>query len=101
MNGRTCLAAAVLAALAGSPALATDNQIVLNYNWNGICQAAESNQPDLANGFRSIADRALFVDGFGANNLGTTPIVGVSGITYSIDMNPGELDCIHLGNTIV
>src|SRR5258705_12565036 len=89
-----------LAGLAGARGLATDNQIALSYNWNGICHASESNQPDLAAGFRSIADRALYADG-SANAIGGSPVVGVSGITYSINMNPGALDCIHLGSTIV
>jgi hypothetical protein len=102
MNRRasTCIAA-VVTALAVSPALATDNHIVLNYNWNGITQSSEEGQPDSPNGFRSIADRAIWYDGATANALGTSPIVGNSAITYTIVTTPGVLDIIHLGNTIV
>jgi hypothetical protein len=96
----TCVAA-VVGALAVPSALATDNYIALNYNWNGICHSTESGQPDAASGFRSMADRALFVDGSTANCFGTGPTVGISGVTYSLNMNPGVLDIIHLGNTIV
>src|ERR1051325_1538922 len=92
--------AAVVASLAGM-AQATDNQIALNYNWNGIVQPGESSVPDAAGGFRSIADRAMYVDGVSANCFGTGATVGVSGITYSINMTPNVLDIVHLGNTIV
>src|SRR5215831_3592930 len=102
MNRRasTCIAA-VVTALAVSPALATDNHIVLNYNWNGITQSSEEGQPDSPTGFRSIADRAIWYDGVTANALGTNPIVGNSAITYTIVTTPGVMDIIHLGNTIV
>src|ERR1051325_8274640 len=92
--------AAVVASLAGM-AQATDNQIALNYNWNGIVQPGHSSVPEAARGFRSIADRAMYVDGVSANCFGTGATVGVSGITYSINMTPNVLDIVHLGNTIV
>ena len=81
--------------------LATDNNIALNYNWNGIVQPAEVGLPDAGSGFRSIADRALYVDGFGTNTFGSTPIAGITGISYTVSMTPNVPDIIHLGNTIV
>jgi|GEM_PF-3379236 len=91
------VSAAMLAACAGS-AFAADFPVPLNYNWNGMAHAGENGLPDEPNGFRSMADRALSIDG-GANSLGTNPIVGTSGITYTINQNAGQLDMVHLGNT--
>ena len=99
-RAKVCVAAAV-AALAVAPALATDNHIALSCNWNGIAHSSEEGQPDSPNGFRSIADRAMWYDGFTANALGTSPIIGNSAITYTIVTTPGVLDVIHLGNSIV
>ncbi|MGH7132812.1 MAG: GC-type dockerin domain-anchored protein [Phycisphaerales bacterium] len=91
--------AAGLALLCAAGAVhATDFHVVLNYNWNGMAHPNEGLDPNDLNGFRSISDRALSIDG-GANSLGTNPIVGATAITYDIVRNAGELDIVHLGNT--
>jgi hypothetical protein len=78
---------------------ATDFQVPLNYNWNGIAHPGEAGNADAPAGFRSIADRALYVDGATGNALGTSPIVGATGVTYSVNMTANVLDIVHLGNT--
>jgi hypothetical protein len=83
---------------ATATALATDYQIALNYNWNGMYHPGEEGQPDNLNGFRTISDRALSIDG-GANSFGTSPIIGSTGITYSYNPTAFTLDIVHLGNT--
>ncbi|MGH7132813.1 MAG: GC-type dockerin domain-anchored protein [Phycisphaerales bacterium] len=90
--------AALIGFAAATDALATDFHVVLNYNWNGMLHPNEGLDPNDLNGFRSISDRALSIDG-GANSLGTNPIVGATAITYDIVRNAGELDIVHLGNT--
>jgi hypothetical protein len=92
-------AAALLLLCAGSTSLATDNQIPLAYNWNGMVQPGETGAPDAPAGFRAISDRALYIDSGNAHGLGTNPIVGTSGITYGIINTANVLDIVHLGNT--
>ncbi|MFO0830442.1 MAG: hypothetical protein U0637_01240 [Phycisphaerales bacterium] len=87
----------VLLACAGI-ARATDNHITLAANWNGLMHAGEGTNTDDPTGFRSIADRALAVNG-GANSFGATALTGNTGITYTIEQNAGVLDMVHLGNT--
>jgi hypothetical protein len=89
----------ILVSAAGA-ALAVDHHIPLNYNWNGIYHVGEFVNVDDPTGFRSIADRALVVNG-GANSIGTVPLAGNTGITYAIQMTGGVLDLVHLGNTAV
>src|SRR5215468_6322818 len=92
-------ALAVLPLLAAaSPAHATDYAIPLNCNWNGMAHVGETGQPDSAGGFRSIADRALYIDSGNANALGTNPIVGSTGMHYIIITSANVLDSIHLGD---
>jgi len=96
---RLCAAAAILACVGA--AHATDHHLPLRYNWNGLSQAGELNDPDAPDGFRSIADRALYIDAFTPNSLGFGTITGTTGITYDIMRDPGVLDIVHLGNTDV
>ncbi|GJQ30132.1 MAG: hypothetical protein HBSAPP03_20160 [Phycisphaerae bacterium] len=79
-------------------AWAIDNHIPLNYNWNGIYHVGEVFSVDDPNGFRSIADRSIVVDG-GAFSFGTVPLAGNTGISYTFQAGGGVLDCVHLGNT--
>lgn len=85
--------------LLAATAAATDNHVVLNYNWNGIVHSGEGLSPDDPNGFRSISDRALYVDLFTPNAFGTGGITSTSGLTYSVVTTAGSLDLVHLGNT--
>ncbi|CAG0985330.1 hypothetical protein PHYC_01990 [Phycisphaerales bacterium] len=100
LNRLAVVTAATLFVSAGSVSFATDNYIVLQYNWNGILHPGEGGDPDDLNGFRSIADRALSVDG-GGNSFGSMALVGNTGITYDFERNPNTLDLVHLGNTAV
>lgn len=74
------------------PALLAQNtvSIPLNYNFNGIAHAGETGQPDAANGFRSISDRALdFTSGVPGNPVFTR---------FAMVTTPFTLDMVHLGN---
>ena len=77
-----------------APATTNVVNIELNYNFNGIVHADEPSDPifnpDDPNGFRSISDRALdFRDEFISH-----PTVD----RYSLVLEGGELDIVHLGN---
>lgn len=90
--GLTCLIAASTAGAAQTP-------IALNYNFNGMVHngsetgAANAEDP---NGFRSIADRAL--DLAASGGFGSNPLVGISGLNYTIVTSDHELDLVHLGH---
>ncbi len=92
------VAVASLVVCAGRAALGVDYHIPLSYNWNGMYHFGEEGQPDSPDGFRSISDRALSIDG-GANSFGTNPIVGATGVTYTRVDTAFTLDIVHLGNT--
>ncbi len=64
--------------------------VPLNYNFNGIVHAGESNLPDDPVGFRSISDRAL---DFSAG-IPVDPLLA----PYQLIGIPGQLDIVHLGN---
>ncbi len=96
-TGHCVASVCVLLACTGL-ARATDHHIPLTNNWNGMFHAGEGTNADDPTGFRSIADRALAVNGL-TNSIGTTPLVGNTGITYTIEQNAGVLDMVHLGNT--
>lgn len=66
------------------------NRVALNYNFNGVVHAGESNMPDAPNGFRSISDRALDFSG----GIPTDPLL----TPYALIDQPGTLDIVHLGN---
>ncbi len=81
-----------------------DRSLALNYNWNGMVHTGESGQPDQSDasglGFRSLADRALVINGSTAATaaLGAVPIVGATGLPYSIVTTANTLDMVFLGN---
>lgn len=66
------------------------NQIALQYNWNGIVHSGEAQQPDLANGYRSIADRGL---DFTAGVPNQALLAG-----FELVAVPGVNDLVMLGN---
>jgi hypothetical protein len=68
-----------------------DHQIPLNYNWHGMAHPGEGlfssnsfNADASLNNYRSMADRGLTFDLTDPNSLGTLPIVGATGLTYSL-----------------
>jgi hypothetical protein len=89
--------ALALLAAAGSATRAADFPLPLSYNFNGMVHPGEAGVPDDLNGYRSISDRGLSIDG-GGTSLGTNPIVGATGIAYTIVQNGFALDIVHLGN---
>ncbi len=88
--------ALVVAALAGGTA-AWGQALPLTYNFNGIAHAGEQGFPDDPNGYRSISDRGLLVTGM-AGQFGTDPIVGNTGMIYTINTTAFTLDLVHLGD---
>lgn len=78
-------------------AWSSDTPVALSYNFNGMVHSGEGTFADDPNGYRSIADRGLRVDG-AAGSFGTNPLLGFGGIPYSIEMNAGVLDLVYLGN---
>ncbi|MBL9002572.1 MAG: hypothetical protein JNK25_15690 [Phycisphaerae bacterium] len=100
MNVRSIVAFCTLA-VAGS-AFAVDVPIPLNYNFNGMVHPGEAEQPDSIDPslFRSIADRGLIIDGSTSAPaaFGAVPIVGATGIPYTIETRAGVLDLVMLGN---
>lgn len=101
MFHRVCIAASVgLASFLGlASVMADQTPIILNYNYNGMVHngsetgAANAEDP---NGFRSIADRALDLGAGGG--FGSNPLIGVSGLNYTIVTSDHELDIVHLGH---
>lgn len=90
---------AVLICVTCTAARASEYLVPLNCNWNGMVHPGETGQPDAADGFRSVSDRALYISNANANALGTNAIVGTSGIHYSVITAAGVLDIVHLGGT--
>jgi len=80
-----------------SAATAQVIHLPLNYNFNGMVHPGDFTAPNDPDGYRSISDRGLRLDG-SANSLGTNPIIGFDGITYSIITTAETLDIVHLGN---
>ncbi|MEM7048768.1 MAG: IPTL-CTERM sorting domain-containing protein [Acidobacteriota bacterium] len=86
-----------LLALSAVPMVwAVEVPLTLDANFNGMLHSGEGGQPDAADGFRSISDRALVVDG-GAMSFGdlTSPF---SGLSYVVEGAAGVLDLVHLGD---
>ncbi|MBY0262008.1 MAG: hypothetical protein K2Q20_06670, partial [Phycisphaerales bacterium] len=81
-----------------------DRSIPLNYNWNGMVHIGEASLPDASDaagtGYRAIADRGLLLDGTTTTpaSFGVVPIVGATGMPYSIQTQANVLDMIFLGN---
>jgi hypothetical protein len=99
-------------------------QILLNYNFNGMVNYASGSPTndwggwagvaDVSDGYRSISDRALVIDGashWGWNynsytgwewgywpSFGTDPLIGATGLTYSIVQAGHAVDIVMLGN---
>ncbi|MEM6795638.1 MAG: hypothetical protein AAF725_16800 [Acidobacteriota bacterium] len=90
------LAALALASWCAPAAWADEFQLPLDFNFNGMVHPGEEGQPDAADGFRAISDRALSVDGQ-PMSLGdvTSPN---SNLSYDINETGGVLDILHLGN---
>lgn len=99
MRTATCrlCAAAVIIASAGATAHAADTPIPLNLNFNGVVHFGETGQPDALDGYRAISDRGLLVQGQ-PGEFGTQPLIGATGIPYTIITDPNVLDCVMLGN---
>jgi hypothetical protein len=78
------------------PALGAEFQIPLAYNFNGMVHPGEAGLPDDPNGFRSISDRALIIDG----NPGSFAdmVSPNSGLSYGIVNTAGTPDIVHIGN---
>ncbi len=95
--------AAILAAAATTSglALAADQTpLPLNYNFNGMVHPGEAGWPDNPDGFRSISDRALSVDA-SAGSITFGPVIGATGLNYSINTGAFSLDIVHLGNRLI
>ncbi len=98
---RTVALTTLLAASAG--AMGQSNPVPLNANYNGLAHtgeftgAANPGVADNANGFRSISDRALYVNG-AAGSFGTSPITGSTGLSYTIVTQAFVNDLVMLGN---
>ncbi|MEX2219709.1 MAG: hypothetical protein WD749_13230 [Phycisphaerales bacterium] len=111
----TCLTRTGAACVAAGGAFAGDNTacatagcvpadptpLPLAYNWNGMVsefsEQGEANRQDL-NGYRSVADRGLLVNG-AANAINATPVIaGSVGLGYTVNDQPHTLDIVHLGD---
>ncbi len=91
-------AGAAAALLLSSLALAADQTTIpLNYNFNGLVHFGEAGWPDNPDGFRSISDRALIADAT-AGSILAAPVIGSTGLSYSVAVSPFALDIVHLGN---
>jgi hypothetical protein len=103
INRRFVLISFVLSAFfvvfTGTAVSAHDYPIELNYNFNGMVHPNEAGKPDELNGFRSISDRALIVDGstgfFGGSSGDFT---SAAGFFYKIVDQAFVLDIVHIGN---
>jgi hypothetical protein len=85
-----------LCAFIAMPAFGAEFQLPLAYNFNGMVHPGEAGLPDDPNGFRSISDRALIIDG----NPGSFADMASpnSGLFYGIVNTPGTPDIVHIGN---
>jgi hypothetical protein len=116
---RAILGAAALTISAGiANAQIVDNRIPLNYNFHGMAHQGEAITGATANNadfvlYRSISDRGLYWDPGDTHAFGTNPLIGFTGIPYSLYdnlgytnetvMSPGDasnngLDIVHLGH---
>ena len=79
-----------------TPVQHSDVTVPLNYNFNGMVHVGEAGNPDAPNGFRSISDRALSLNGqAGSFEIG---LEGTLGMPYSVVTQAGVLDIVHLGD---
>ena len=70
--------------------------LALSYNFNGMVHTGEAGSPDAVNGFRSISDRALIIDG-SPTSFGSM-ISPLSQLGYTVVNSAGVLDIIHIGD---
>ena len=89
-------AACGLVAAASAKGQSVEMPLVLDVNFNGMVHSGEDGQPDATDGFRSISDRALIVDGASMSVGDLTSIA--SGLSYDVVDAAGVLDILHLGN---
>jgi hypothetical protein len=74
--------------------------LALNWNFNGMVQGATeqgTQNRDNPNGFRSISDRALLVDGT-PNTINSGPVIDPDSMTFTVVTQPLVLDIVHLGD---
>lgn len=83
-------------ALDESPAVHNDVSIPLAYNFNGMVHPGEAGNPDAPQGFRSISDRGLDVNG-GPTAINFNPL-GFERQRYTIVREANQLDIVHIGN---
>lgn len=74
--------------------------IALSYNFNGMTHAGEAGQPDTPDGYRGISDRGLDLNA-GPSSFGASPIVGSTGLTYTIVQTAGALDIVYMGDRTI
>ena len=72
-----------------------DQPLGLPWNWNGLIDQGEAMNPDLIDGYRSMAGEGLVRSDEGIFLNPTSPHTGLSYLTES---EAGVLDMIHLGN---
>lgn len=70
--------------------------VPLNYNWNGMVHAIEPGDADRPNGYRTIADRGLFLDGADAVGGGTYGLASGNRL-YAFEVRPDVVDMIMIG----
>jgi len=103
-NVKWALALSTALLVAGTVA-ASAQPIPLNYNFNGMIHADEwsggwpgdPGVADVPNGFRSLSDRALRVDGQ-SGAIDAQPLVGATGLTYTVVPTGHVVDIVMLGN---
>jgi hypothetical protein len=79
-----------------NPVTHADVSVPLNYNFNGMVQSGENDDPDAPNGYRSIGDRGMRLTGaVGSLEVG---LEGTTGIPYTLITDAGVVDIVHLGD---
>lgn len=102
--------AAFAVAARSATAQVVDYQIPLNYNFHGMVHGpTETVNPDNPVGYRGMSDRGLYYDLAEPHAIGSTPMVGATGVTYGLFDTLGyvnttlangalwSLDMVHLG----
>jgi hypothetical protein len=79
-----------------NPVVHSDVPVQLAWNFNGMAQNGEENNPDNPDGYRSLSDRGMRLNAVpGSLDVGPE---GVSGIPYFVVTLPNVLDTVQLGN---
>ncbi len=114
---RSAVVALAMCACGAASGQVTDTKIPLNYNFRGYGRAGEAIANSTAGNadavqYRAISDRGLYFDLTDTHAFGTLPIVGATGITYSLFNTLGYtnttaanaasfgLDSVHLSNRV-